>query len=270
MHIFLNTERKLRSIWWVFIFFLVLAAFVVPLIILSQHYSFEISISLQVVVILMVSIVCQKLARKSLNDLLGVFNFVWFKELLIGMLIGSGLMILPAMILTVFGYVNWQTNVFSFSIIISGIGIFLAVAAAEELLFRGFIFQRLIHAFGKWPAQFIIAGLFLLTHLNNPGMSGVTKQFAVLNIFIASIMFGIAYLKTKNLAMPLGLHFMANFVQGTVLGFGVSGGKEVSVFKPIFTDTPIWLSGGDFGLEASILGLVFVTLFTVLFYFWKR
>ena len=80
--------------------------------------------------------------------------------------------------------------------------------------------------------------MFLLTHINNPGMIGTTKVLASLNIFNASIMFGIAFIKTKSLAMPLGLHFMANFMQGTILGFGVSGNKEQSLFKAVFEQCP--------------------------------
>jgi len=83
-------------------------------------------------------------------------------------------------------------------------------------------------------------------------MTGTVKILASINIFIASILFGIAYIKTNSLAMPLGLHFMANYMQGTVLGFGVSGGKIPSLIKPVFNDTSIWLSGGEFGIEASI------------------
>lgn len=175
-------------------------------------------------------------------------------------------MVVPAFILTVLGFVHWQIHDISFSTIISGITVFVGVAIAEELLFRGFFFQRLIESFGKWPAQLIIAGLFLLTHINNPGMIGMTKIMASLNIFIASIMFGVAFIKTKSMAMPLGLHFMANFMQGTLLGFGVSGEKEQSLFKAISEKCPTWLNGGEFGLEASLLGLVTVTIITIYFY----
>ena len=40
----------------------------------------------------------------------------------------------------------------------------LAVAVAEELLFRGFPFQRLVDGIGAWPAQLLMAGYFVLTH----------------------------------------------------------------------------------------------------------
>jgi uncharacterized protein len=100
-------------------------------------------------------------------------------------------------------------------------------------------------------------------------MTGVLKTLASINIFIASIMFGIAYIKTASLAMPLGLHFMANFMQGTVFGFGVSGDKDPSLLKPVFDNVPIWLSGGNFGIEASILGLCFVIMITIYLHFWN-
>jgi hypothetical protein len=111
--------------------------------------------------------------------------------------------------------------------------------------------------------------MFLLTHINNPGMIGMTKTLAALNIFIASVMFGLAFIKTKSLAMPVGIHFMANFMQGTVLGFGVSGVKEQSLFKAFEGECPVWLNGGEFGLEASVPGLLMVILVTVSLYYWK-
>ncbi len=268
-NIFHNTERKVRNIWWVVIFFFILSLFLFPLIILADYYNFEILIIYQAIIILAASVICQILRRKPQSDLTGKIDVVWFKELFIGWILGGALMILPALILTVLGYIHWQTNSYALSAITSGISTMLAVVIAEELLFRGFIFQRLIGAFGKWPAQLIMAGLFLLTHLNNPGMTGAIKILASINIFIASIMFGIAFIKTKKLAMPLGLHFMANLTQGTVLGFGVSGEKEISLLTPIFSNAPAWINGGDFGLEASILGLIFLLLLTISLHFWN-
>ncbi|HSN49402.1 MAG TPA: CPBP family intramembrane glutamic endopeptidase [Flavobacterium sp.] len=267
MTLFLNSERKIKNIWWVVLFFLILAAFLFLLIILSDRFSFEITMMHQAILILAVSIICQMLRNKPISELVGKFNLIWFKELSLGLLIGTVLMILPVLILTILGFINWQPNILSYKTIVSGFSLYLLVAVAEELLFRGFMFQRLIQAFGQWPAQLVLAGLFLLTHINNPGMTGTVKILASVNIFIASIMFGIAYLKTKSLAMPIGLHFMANFMQGTVLGFGVSGSKDPSLFKPVFDNAPIWLSGGEFGIEASILGLCFVILITICLYF---
>jgi hypothetical protein len=150
--------------------------------------------------------------------------------------------------------------------------LFAGVAIAEELLFRGFVFQRLLSGLGQWTAQLIIAAYFLLTHLNNPGMTGSVKMMASINIFLASILFGLAFIQTKSLAMPIGLHLMANFVQGGVLGFGVSGTEQPGLLIPSFGDAPVWLTGGQFGLEASFPGLVclMITLLMLCMRCWKQ
>jgi membrane protease YdiL (CAAX protease family) len=265
---FLNSERQLRNGWWILIFFLMLAAILVPMLIVAQQNSMDVSIGLQAVIILFASWICQFLRRRPLVELLGEFNLRWLKELGLGSLIGSALMLVPALILWIFGWVHWQWNPAGFSTFLSVVLLFAGVAVAEELLFRGFIFQRLIAGLGQLPAQLIMAGYFLLTHLNNPGMTGDVKVLASINIFIASLVFGSAFIRTKSLAMPLGLHFMANLMQGGILGFGVSGTDQSGLLKPVFSEVPEWLTGGQFGLEASVFGLGCVVLTFILIQRW--
>lgn len=265
----LNAERQLRHGWWILIFFLVLAAFLIPTIILAQKSNVEVSIGIQTTLILLTSMIGQLLRRKSLADLLGKLNFGWFKELWVGGVIGSALMLIPAILLGIFGWVSWRWNPIDLAALLSSLLLFVGVAAAEELLFRGFVFQRLITGLGQWPAQLITAVFFLLTHLNNPGMTGAVKVMASINIFLASILFGLAYLRTRSLAMPLGLHWMANWVQGGILGFGVSGTQQSSLLIPAFTELPVWLTGGQFGLEASTPGLICLVATLILLSKWK-
>lgn len=265
---FLNSERQLRNGWWILIFFLLLAVILFPVLLAARQNSVDVSIGLQAVIVLLVSWICQLLRRKPLAELLGKFNLRWLKEFGLGGLMGS-LMLIPALILRLFGWVHWQWNPTGFSNLLSTVLLFIGVALAEELLFRGFIFQRLIAGLGQLPAQLLMAGYFLLTHLNNPGMTGEVKVLASINIFIASLVFGLAFIRTKSLAMPLGLHFMANLMQGGMLGFGVSGTDQVGLLKPILAEIPQWLTGGQFGLEASLPGLIFVVGAIMLFYKWK-
>jgi uncharacterized protein len=185
-------------------------------------------------------------------------------------LIGSAIMLIPALILGIFGWVKWQWNPEGISTLLSSALLFAGVAVAEELLFRGFVFQRLIAGLGQWSAQLIIAAYFLLTHLNNPGMTGSIKVMAGINIFLASILLGVAFIQTKSLAMPLGLHFMANFMQGGVLGFGVSGTEQSGLLMPVLGDAPAWLTGGQFGLEASLPGLICVVITLLVLYMRKQ
>lgn len=266
---FLNSERKLRNGWWILIFFLVLASILMPALLVAQQNSMEVSIGLQAFIIVLASWICQLLRRKPLTELLGKFNLRWFKALGVGSVVGSALMLVPALTMWIFGWFDWQWSPRGFSTLIPTVLLFAGVAIAEELLFRGFIFQRLIAGLGKWPAQLILAGYFLLMHLNNPGMTGDVKVLAGINIFLASLMFGLAFIRTQSLAMPLGLHFMANLMQGGILGFGVSGTDQSSLLKPILAEVPQWLTGGQFGLEASILGLISVVVTLLLLYIWK-
>ncbi len=266
---FLNSERQLRNGWWVLIFFLVLAAILFPALLTAQQNSTDVSIGLQAVIVVLASLVCQWLRRKPIAELLGKFDVRWLKELGLGGLVGSALMLFPALIMWILGWVHWQWNPAGFSTLASVVLLFAGVAVAEELLFRGFIFQRLIAGLGEWTAQLILAGYFLLTHLNNPGMTGDVKILAGINIFLASILFGLAFIRTQSLAMPLGLHFMANLMQGGILGFGVSGADQSGLLKPILAEIPQWLTGGRFGLEASLPGLIFVIAAILLLYKWK-
>jgi uncharacterized protein len=268
--IFYNDKQNLKGIWWVVTFFLMLFAILFPLILLSQHYGFEITLWHQVLIIGGVSIICQALRRKPQQELVGRINTHWLVQLGVGMGIGALIMILPAFILFAFGIVRWQSTDLSIEASASATFVVLSAVIAEELLFRGFIFQRLITAFGAWPAQLIIAGMFLLTHLNNPGMTGTAKVFSSINIFVASILFGLAYTTTRKLAMPIGIHFMANYVQGIILGFGVSGNQHIGFLQPIFLNHKEWLTGGNFGLEASAPGLLCIGAISLSFYLYSR
>lgn len=268
MNIFLKTDRKLRSLWWVAIFFLILAVVTIPIIVISSENQFEITLVHQAIIIVMVNVLCQLISREPISKLTGKLDYYFVKSLLTGALIGSILMALPAMVMFVAGMVHWNLAQVNRMDLILAVNMIIAGVIAEEFLFRGFLFQSLISGLGIWLAQLIIAALFVLTHLNNPGMVGTVKIFASINIFIASLLFGFAYLKTKTLAMPIGMHFMANLMQGTILGFGVSGNDEVSLLKPVFGQQPEWITGGSFGLEASMFGLSVLMLMVFFFVRW--
>lgn len=268
MKLFKTSAGHLRNIWWVVIFFLILAAIMLPFILLSQQYHWEITIALQAIIVIAATWVSQLLRKKPLSEIVGTINFAWVKELFRGILLGALLMFLPALVLYLGGWVKFEIQPIDAKALLNATAVFVSVAVAEEFLFRGFIFQRLISSIGVWPAQLIVAAYFLLIHINNPGMDGTIKMLASVNIFTASLLFGFAFIKTKSLAMPLGIHFMANWVQGTLLGFGVSGNDEAGILKPMFAQAAAWLTGGTFGLEASLFGLISLVLITAVFYTW--
>ena len=268
--IFKNQAGDVRNGWWIALFFLLLAAAVLPLILISKQTGQEIEPWQQALAVLGVSIVCQWLRKKPLAELFGACNRQWLSQLLFGMLFGTLLMVLPALFLSAIGTLSWQFNGFNQSMLIGAVVLFVGVAVTEELTFRGFMFQRLIAGIGTWPAQLAMAAYFVLTHAAALKQNGEWNYLAMANIFIASLMFGLAYLRTESLAMPIGLHLMANFTQGTILGFGVSGSEQSGLLTPTFTaELPNWLTGGAFGLEASVPGFITLVLITVGLYLWQ-
>lgn len=124
--------------------------------------------------------------------------------------------------------------------------VFLPAAVHEELLFRGYAFQRL-HAWNRPFALFFVALLFAALHFRNTAISWI----GLTNIFLGGLLLGLAYELYRRLWFPIGLHFAWNVMSGPVLGHEVSGYiGERSLFIERGAG-PAWLTGGDFGIEGS-------------------
>jgi len=263
----INARGKLRNGWWIAIFFIALAALLAPLLIIARDGDAQVAIWKQALIVVVASVMCQVLRRRPLAEVFGRFDGRWIAQLALGLALGALLMLTPAALLWVLGAVHWSAGAGS-AALLQSLALFAAVAVTEEVLFRGFLFQRLIDGLGVWIAQLLMAGLFLLTHSDAIAHAGDIGVLAAINIFIASFMFGAAYLRTRSLALPIGLHLAADFVQGGVLGFGVSGNDDPSLLHAQLGG-PDWLTGGVFGLEASVPGLVVVLILTALLMFWR-
>lgn len=176
----------------------------------------------------------------------------FLRELALGTLGGSLLILLTAGTVLAFGGFHWiRTPGAGWTDLAAGAWFYLAVAVYEELLFRGYAFQRSTRGLGFTSAQVLCGALFALGHWNNPGMAGATKAWATLNIALAALLLGLAWRRTGSLALPIGVHLGWNWAQGPLLGFGVSGTEGRGWWTPILHDLPEWISGGTFGLEAS-------------------
>ena len=90
---------------------------------------------------------------------------------------------------------------------------FLTAGVVEELLFRGYSFERLISSIGLWPAQLIVALLFAVYHLRN----GYPWQVAFTGSVIGSLMFGLVFARTRSVLAATGFHAAANWAREVVL-----------------------------------------------------
>ena len=125
----------------------------------------------------------------------------------------------------------------------------------EEILFRGILF-RWIEAFGgSWAALVVTSILFGLAHILNPAATWFSS-FAI--AVEAGVLLGGAYMLTRSLWMPIGLHAAWNFTQGFIFDVPVSGLDQQGLVEARLSG-PELLSGGAFGLEASVIALVIAT-----------
>lgn len=125
----------------------------------------------------------------------------------------------------------------------------------EELLFRGILFRWIEEFAGSWASLLITSALFGLVHIFNPGATWFSS-FAI--AMEAGLLLGGAYMLTRNLWMPIGLHAAWNFTQGAIFGVPVSGGPTNGLLRSTLSGPSI-LSGGAFGLEASVIAVVICT-----------
>lgn len=127
----------------------------------------------------------------------------------------------------------------------------LPAAAYEEVMLRGYTFQALEEQWGGAAATLITAVVFGALHGLNPNAGW--SSFG--GILASGILFGIAYLVTRRLWLPIGLHIGWNLFEGPVLGLPLSGIDFPSAVDPVVVGPALW-TGGAFGPEAGLLGLL--------------
>ena len=125
----------------------------------------------------------------------------------------------------------------------------------EEMLFRGIMFRWLEEFGGSWFALALTAALFGFGHIFNPGAT-ILSSFAL--ALEAGVLLGGAYMLTRNLWMTMGLHAAWNFTQGEIFDVPVSGFDQHGLVQAQLSG-PALLSGGVFGLEASLIAMILAT-----------
>jgi hypothetical protein len=126
-------------------------------------------------------------------------------------------------------------------------------ALLEELSFRGYPFQRLVEAVRPVGAIAVLSILFGAIHLQNPNAGGVLS-LGFFNTILVGVLFAYAYLRTKTLWLPIGMHFSWNFFLGVVYGLPVSGLRDFSIVVRSTAHGSRILTGGGYGIEGSLPG----------------
>ncbi len=131
-------------------------------------------------------------------------------------------------------------------------------AAGEEMIFRGYAFQLLVQKIGPYATILPVAVIFGFAHASNPNSS----ELGILNTMIWGVLLGYAFLRSRDLWLPIGLHYGWNAVLPL---FGVNlSGLTIDVTRYLYKWDllPLW-SGGNYGPEGGLLA----TIFTIALFF---
>jgi membrane protease YdiL (CAAX protease family) len=199
----------------------------------------------------------------------------WWRDLVFGLLLATGVMLLLFAVETAAGWLvvegwNWQTSLVAWlrnvwlALLINGF-----VAVGEETLYRGYLLSGLERAWGKWIGLAAMAILFSLPHLTVAGAGETNGLLFVLLLALPGLLLGWAFLRSRSLWLPIGIHFAWNAMQDDVLNLN---GKAVpSLVGAIARQQgPAWLVGTSYGIEVGLAGILAVLLVAAGVWVWTQ
>jgi membrane protease YdiL (CAAX protease family) len=175
----------------------------------------------------------------------------WGRDVARGLAIAAGMAGLYAGAAGLTGGLGAGLTPSSAADILLTVGLLAVAAWTEELVYRGYPLQALMQAAGEWPGLITMSAIFGLGHHLNPNATWLGTT----NTFLAGILLSIAYLRTRSLWLPWGIHIGWNLATGVLLGLPVSGVEIASLLRVRIRGAE-WLTGGAFGPEGGILATV--------------
>ena len=207
------------------------------------------------------------------------FSGVWWRDLGFGVVLGLALMgaifgvELAAGWVSVSGTLrNGLPGLPFWQLLVDGFFSYVLVGVEEELLTRGYLIRNLAEGLRVGPkaavlvAYLLMSVFFGLLHLANAHATLVSTLY----LTVAGLFLGLGFVLTGELAISIGLHFAWNFAQGYIFGFPVSGGtSNLSLLATQQGGPDVW-TGGAFGPEGGLVGLLAILLGSLLVYGWVR
>jgi|GEM_PF-252081 len=196
----------------------------------------------------------------------------WWMDLGVGLFIGVFLLAVVFGLELAFGWTHiLQVGYSSLPLVPFWLGLvmyfifYVAVGFFEESLIRGYLLRntaeglrnlRISPRLAIGISLGISSIVFGSLHIANPSVSAGT----IILLAMAGVLLGLGYILTGNLGLSIGIHIAWNFTEGILFGFPVSGvASEFNVFR-IIQSGPTFLTGGNFGPEGGLMGLLIILL----------
>jgi uncharacterized protein len=195
---------------------------------------------------------------------------------LIDLLVGIGITLLQMsliyLLMSGLGWITFQGFAWQFdplSLVLKNtllfFVIFVLVGWTEELLCRGYQLQTIASGTNLLWGVLLSSAIFGILHIFNPGANWAST----LGIFLAGLFFAYAYVRTRQLWLPIGMHLGWNFFEGVGFGFPVSG-LDIYPLTRIQVHGPELWTGGMFGPEAGLIVIPALLLGVLLVHLYSR
>jgi membrane protease YdiL (CAAX protease family) len=131
----------------------------------------------------------------------------------------------------------------------------VAISAAQELVFRGWLL-RALKRLGFWPAAILAGGAFVAVHLARPGETAAGLS----GLFVFALLAAAGVRRAGTVAWAVGLHAGWNLVQDVVLGLPDGGLASRAGWLQAHLVGPAWLTGGGAGPEGGAPALLLMAV----------
>jgi len=188
----------------------------------------------------------------------------WSREAGMGVAVGWGLAVVCMLPIVFVGgvavVISLQAGTWGW--LLADVAFFALVAMAEEVAFRGYGFQRFEQVVGSYGAAIGFSLYFAVVQAMAPGSNNISILVSV----IFSLLLSTAYLRTRALWVSWGINFGWKASRGLIFGLAVSGVTSHSSVVEGNPMGPFWITGGGFGLDASVVAAVALLLVFPLVY----
>ena len=210
--------------------------------------------------------------RRTITSLGLKVNMHALEDILAGFLIPALMVALIFFLERIFGWIEvvgfaWGASPLETVLptVLIGLLTFIIVGWQEELLSRGYYLQNLEEGLNLPWAALLSPLVFGALHLANA--SREQTIMAIVGILLTSVFYAYAYVRTRQLWLPIGLHVGLSFFEGPIYGFPV-GGLTADSLVMQFATGPEIITGGAYGPEAGLILIPALVLgFGLVYYF---
>jgi Predicted metal-dependent membrane protease len=139
-------------------------------------------------------------------------------------------------------------------------------SSAEELVFRGYVYQYVRDSYSVVPAIIVNSCIFALIHIFNTGIT----VFSMLNIALFGVAMSLAIYRLESQWFAAAFHAGWNFCQAFIFGLPNSGSPATYSILSVSSERGSIFYDKIFGIEGTVSTTVILVSLCLILYFCKK